>query len=237
MPLSARQVELGSRSAAGACWPAGAGQRGPWRGNCVKGTSCPVKASPSWPGRGWPGAGFTRAVWLGSWRAARLCRWPAFRAGTRRSRGRRASALPGSWRPSIPVRPGMVPVRGGAAPGRAAGRRLRGHAAGRRLSPVRDRGHDRPGVSRGTGTPPRRCACCRAACSPRGASTGSPPAATRGMRRRWRCLVRHSTSRLRGNVRSCRRARLHSTGGQVARAAPPCRVSRRWAPRSTRPHP
>src|SRR6201989_2271889 len=35
--------------------------------------------------------------------------------------------------------------------------------------------------------PPRPCACCWATCSPRGANTGSPPAATRGIRHRRRC--------------------------------------------------
>ena len=82
---------------------------------------------------------------------------------------------------------GMVPVRGGAAPGRAAGRRRRGHAAGRRLSPGRDRGHDRPGVSgarvrRRGGAPAAGLLVHRA-----GQAPGHRLLRTRGRRRRRRC--------------------------------------------------
>jgi hypothetical protein len=83
---------------------------------------------------------------------------------------------PGAWfRFAVALRPGGRLAGGGAVMPQAGGCRQG------------EMGVTIAGGTGGTGTPPGRCACCRAACSPRGAGTGLPPAAIRGRRRRRRC--------------------------------------------------
>jgi aminoglycoside 6'-N-acetyltransferase len=112
----------------------------------VKGTSCPVKASP---GRAGPRVVLRRfhpggaAGFAGCRSSVPAARFEGLGRAVPAGGGR--AVCPGAGDRASRYARGMVRVRGGAAPGRAAGRRRRGHAAGRRLSPGRDGGHDRRG--------------------------------------------------------------------------------------------